>query len=575
METALKAANLKPLRGSLGLLFLAVGGVACSNGAFAQATPSNNQALEIQLLKQQIEALNKRLDALAAMQAQPAPNQQVANPGVASTGTGTGASSTTGSNSSTGTTSVAQQAPPSDKSSGWGAGMPPRLKSLLAALGEIDIYGNLDLSVDYATKGLNSSYVAPDKSVVSPRGHMGWQPDISSNLSYVGIRGKHPFGSSAFSFIYQLETQLDISATSGTSNSNSAQDSTVKGALTSRNSFIGVASPTWGALKIGKTDAPYKTSTARMNPFSGTFGDYSIIMGNTGGDNRVEFGTRLDHAIWYESPSYHGWSFNALVSPGQNRGFENSTQAAGESNCTGGNVPGSGGGPVACNDGSYGSAYSANIAYNNGPLYFTTAYELHKDVNRSGDVTNTPAALASPDGTDPNDIGNEWAFKVGAQYKLPTHTTVSGIYEVLRRKIPQYLESQNERSRNGFWVALTQEFTPKDSLSLGWAHAGHTPGDPGQHNTAPADPNAIGTANPNNAANMYTAMLRHSIDKHATLYAVYAVAYNKPAAHYALGAGGRSVTIDCHDGSSISSGAPFCYAGGREMAVSVGLNYKF
>jgi len=25
-------------------------------------------------------------------------------------------------------------------------------------------------------------------------------------------------------------------------------------------------------------------------------------MGNTGGDNRVEFGTRLDHSVWYESP---------------------------------------------------------------------------------------------------------------------------------------------------------------------------------------------------------------------------------------------------------------------------------
>jgi predicted porin len=138
-------------------------------------------------------------------------------------------------------------------------------------------------------------------------------------------------------------------------------------------------------------------------------------MGNTGGDNRVEFGTRLDHAIWYESPTFHGWSFNALVSPGQNRGYENSVQAAGESSCTGGDVPGSGGTPLACNDGSYGSAYSANIAYTNGPLYFTTAYELHQGVNRSNDVTASPAALTSPDGTDPNDIGNEWAFKVGAQ----------------------------------------------------------------------------------------------------------------------------------------------------------------
>ena len=565
--------NLKPRHAAASLCLFAAGSVTCSGGAFAQAKAADDDKQQIQLLKQQMEALNKKLDALMAKQAQPANSQQAVSPAVASTNAGTGSGS--GSSANTGTTSGAQKTSDAD-ASGWGAGMPPKLKSLLAALGDMEFYGNLDLSVDYATKGLKDSYVTPGGTVVTPRGHMGWQPDVSSNLSYVGVRGKRPFGSDAsLAFVYQLETQLDISATSGSSNSNSAQDSTVKGALTSRNSFIGVASPTWGALKIGKTDAPYKTSTARMNPFSGMLGDYSVIMGNTGGDNRVEFGTRLDHAIWYESPSFHGWSLNALVSPGQNRGFENSVQASGESSCTGGNVPGSGGNPIACNDGSYGSAYSANLAYSNGPLYFTTAYEIHLGVNRSSDVTNTPAALASPDGTDPNDIGNEWAFKVGAQYKLPTLTTVSAIYEVMRRKIPAYLQTQNERSRNGFWLALTQEITPKDSVSVGWAHANRTPGDPGQHNTAPADPNAIGIPNPSNGANMVTAMYKHAIDKHATVYADYALVINQAAAHYALGAGGRSVTTDCHDGSSISQGAPFCYAGGREMGFSVGLNYKF
>ncbi len=453
--------------------------------------------------------------------------------------------------------------------------MPSRVREFLTAIGNIEFYGDLNLSVDYASKGLKSSYVRPDGTVVSPSGNMGWQPDISSNLSYLGVRGNHKFGSAPLAFVFQLETQIDVSATAGTANSNSAQDSTVKGALTSRNSFIGLAAPAWGALKIGKTDAPYKTSTQRMNPFSGTPGDYAAIMGNTGGDNRVEFGTRLDHALWYESPSFSGLTFNALVSPGQNRGFENSTQASGESDCTGGNIPGSGGGPVACNDGSYGTAYSANVAFTRGPLYMTAAYELHRGVNRSGDVTNTPAAAASADGTDPSDVGNEWAAKIGAQYTFPTGTTISGIYEWLRRKIPSYLESQNERSRNGFWISLTQVITPKDIASLGWAHAGGTPGDPGQHNTAPADPNAIGIANPPNAANMFSLLYRHVVDKNLSIYANYALLINQANAHYALGAGGRSVTYDCHDGSSISAGAPLCYAGGRPMAVSVGLDYKF
>lgn len=562
----MRVRKTKSLYASARPLLLAAGGVVFSGGAFAQANAANDQAQEIRLLKQQMEALNKRLDELTVRQAQPTSTQATSSQQAASS---------SGASASAGAAPGAQQASNGDHSD-WGAGLPPRLKSLLAALGNMEFYGNLDLSVDYATKGLDKAYVTPGGQIVAPRGRMGWQPDVSSNLSYIGVRGKQPFGSdTGLAFVYQFETQLDISATSGTSNSNSAQDSTVKGALTSRNSFIGVSSPAWGSLKIGKTDAPYKTSTARMNPFSGTWGDYGVIMGNTGGDNRVEFGTRLDHAIWYESPNFHGWTLNALVSPGQNRGFENSVQAAGESNCTGGNVPGSGGNPVACNDGSYGSAYSVSLAYTHGPLYVTTAYELHVGVNRSSDVTNTPAALASPDGTDPNDFGNEWAWKIGAQYTFPTATTVSGIYEVLRRNIPAYLQTQNERSRNGFWIAVTQEITPKDSVSVGWGHANRTPGDPGQHNTSPADPNAIGIPNPSNGANLLTAMYRHAIDKHTTVYADYGVVFNQKLAHYALGAGGRSVTTDCHDGSSISSGAPFCYAGGREMGFSVGLNYKF
>jgi predicted porin len=44
-----------------------------------------------------------------------------------------------------------------------------------------------------------------------------------------------------------------------------------------------------------------------------------VIMGNTGGDNRVEFATRLNNSIWYESPTFKGFQFTFLFAPGQNR----------------------------------------------------------------------------------------------------------------------------------------------------------------------------------------------------------------------------------------------------------------
>jgi len=427
--------------------------------------------------------------------------------------------------------------------------------------GELSIYGNLDLSIDEATKGLGGMTV----DGVAPVGKGGWMADLSTNLSYVGVRGFQQLGGFPANFVYQLETQIDVSAASGTSATNSNTSSVVKGGLTSRNSFIGLASPVWGALKIGKTDAPYKTSTASMNAFSGMWGDYSVIMGNTGGDNRVEFGTRLDHSIWYESPNLGGFFVNALVSPGQNRGYDNSNLAAGEGDCAGGNVPGSGGLPVACNDGAYGAAYSVSAGYRNGPLYVTGAYELHKGVNRTSDL---PAF-------DPTDVANEWAAKIGAQYRFSTGTTVNAIYERLRRDVPEALAFQNERSRSGYWLAVSQQIGANDSAHFGWAHAGQAVGDPGQHNT----PGGLGS---DNAANMFTLAWKHQVDQQLGFYADFAETLNHASAHYDLGAGGRGVTTDCHDASNPDTtgfdpngNAPHCWAGGKLKGVSVGMKYTF
>jgi predicted porin len=427
--------------------------------------------------------------------------------------------------------------------------------------GELSIYGNLDISADDSTKGIGGM----TSGGASPVGNMGWMPDISTNLSYIGVRGFQSLGSFPATFVYQLETQIDVSAASGTSASNSNTSDVVKGGLTSRNSFIGLASPQWGAFKIGKTDAPYKTSTASMNPFSGMWGDYGVIMGNSGGDNRVEFGTRLDHAIWYESPSLNGFNVNALVAPGQNRATDNSNLASGEVDCAGGNVPGSGALPVACNDGAYGAAYSISGGYRVGAFYATAAYELHKGVNRTSDLPTF----------NPSDVADESAAKIAAQYRFLTGTTVSAIYEKMKRNVPDALAFQNERSRTGYWLAVSQQMGMSDSLHFGWAHANATPGDPGQHNTP-------GGANPDNSANMFTLAWKHQVDKQLGFYADYAVTANHTAAHYDLGAGGRAVTTDCHDASNPDTtgfdpngNAPHCWAGGRLQGISVGMKYAF
>jgi hypothetical protein len=197
--------------------------------------------------------------------------------------------------------------------------------------GEIAGYGNIDVSFDVGSKNVGPLQL---NGATPPVGNFGWMPAISTNSSYFGLRGFQRIPNQPFSFVYQLEAGFDVSATPGTAENNSADHNTVNGALFSRNSFIGIADPTYGAIKGGKTTAPYANSTAAFNPFVGTLGDYEAIMGNTGGDLRDEFNGRLDHSVWYESPTMGGWQFNFLFMPGQNRAWNSTNIAAGEVECT-------------------------------------------------------------------------------------------------------------------------------------------------------------------------------------------------------------------------------------------------
>jgi predicted porin len=488
--------------------------------------------------------------------------------------------------------------------------------------GEITAYGNIDISIDDTTKSMTNFDL---NGASPPVGKFGWLPAISTNTSYLGVRGFQRLPSLPFNFVYQLELGYDLSATPGTRESNSNLSNSVNGSLFNRNTWVGFASPEYGAFKIGKTTAPYENSTGGFNPFAGQIGDMRVVMGNTGGDNRVEFATRLDHSIWYESPTIGGFQFNALFSPGQNRSSISDNIPAGSSDCAGGNDPTSGGNwPVTCSDGSFSNAVSTNLSYTNGPFYATVAYERHFKVNRQSDINAVygvanfiPTALTTfPSSCQAAanivgaggagilgaqatanylalcnaDVGDEDAFKVAALYTFQTKTTVGGIFEMMHRYLPAALQFQNERQRNGTWLFLTQELTPADSVSFGWAHAFKAPGDPGQHNSAtlatntgtggfllPSDGQGVFAPN-NNSADMITSTYKHKFGANLTWYTAVAATINGPSAHYDLGAGGRGVTTDCHDASSAAGGLagnPHCFTGPVLGGVSTGIQWRF
>jgi predicted porin len=479
-------------------------------------------------------------------------------------------------------------------------------------------YGTLDVSFDDATKGMDGfvayhllpdgsglDYSNPKNGGANPVGRVGWLPALATNKSVLGYRGSHKIGSSDVDFIYQIETQPAITSSPGLNTSQYQQSNVTKAGIGYGDTFVGLAGKDWGKVKFGTTYTPYKKATDRLNPFSGMLGDYAVIMGNTGGDNRVEFGTRIDHSLWYESPKFAGvFSFDVLYSPGQNRTYDNVVQSSGSPDCNGGNEPGSGNLLLNCDDGGFDNAFSADLRFESGPLYVTAAWELHKNVNRNSDgigsnspiygnlqAANSPLldfntynnyvaeygiGFVNANGFTPpylTDIADESAFKVGAQYKFDFGLSVSGIYETMKRSLPDDLQFQNERQRNGLWFALSEDFSAVDNVSIGWAHAGRTPGDPaGQHNYNPASLD--------DSAEMYTIAWKHRFDKSLYWYIDAAETVNHGNAHYDLGAGGRSLTTDCHDGTNAivndySSAGNTTWGGCHPIGVSTGLNYKF
>lgn len=463
----------------------------------------------------------------------------------------------------------------------------------------VQIYGHSDVSYDYVDNGITSAMEATNPFIavvptIPVRANNGWLGQMSSNLSYFGIRGSRKIND-YLTGVFQFETEVMIANTPGTTS-----DGACKFCLGSRDTYVGVSGP-WGAIKLGKEDAPYKrTTTGAFDPFLNTIADARSIIGNSGGDNRGEFMGRVSHAIWYETPTYKGVYASILFSPGQNRSSDNSGYARGEPNCTGGNGVytlsfinrGEGQEPLdfnqayaaavnagvpelnPCQDGAWGNLLSFAATYRGYGAYLFGGYEHHAHVNRTTDLVG---------------VADEAAWKLGAEYTIKASgTTPSFVFEHLKRYAatgvsdaigqPVVYPTLNERTRpQAYWLAIRQKLTKKDTFNIDWIHAGKTPGDPG--NCAP--PTVVpgsGCAGPadftpvnsiNNSSNMYGIGLKHTLTNRMTAYFVAARQANHADAHYDLGAVGHGNVVDKKDWTGTG------FPGTRIQGVSGGLTFDF
>jgi predicted porin len=425
------------------------------------------------------------------------------------------------------------------------------------------LYGYADVSIDEVNNGLKS------------------QTFISSNGSYIGFAAQHDINTD-LKVLAQIEGQADIAASPS-----------VKDTFGFRNSFLGFASKTWGALKAGKNDTPYKTSTAVFDPFANTIGDYNSIMGNTGGDGRVEFDQRASHAIWYESPAFGPISFTVMWSPGQNAAGDSSDFPLGDNVCTSSTFGGNGSGDAGvqntfgaspgnsagksitggstigtgfgeCTDGAFGDLYNGNVIFKQGPLLAIAAAELHHSVNRTSDDVPGPSTNTNEFGNSFVDNATEWAAKVGVGYDFgPVKVYAAGEY----MKRTQTPTGFNERTRYGVYTSGTWRFTTNDEFSLAYAHAFKTPGSPGVNtlNGAFCPGGFVG----DDAADLYAAGVRHYFTPAISVYMVGALNHNDQCAHFGLGQSGHGLVFLSRNQFNET------FAGKDIYGISAGTSFRF
>jgi len=231
---------------------------ACAVNIFAQGSALADDAQENKALKEQMrqmmqrmDALQKQVEALSRQQAATPPPAVVTAPPPATVAP---------------PPVVAKKEAPSE----------PKFEAFLKGF-----YGSLDASFDGSTKGMNgmTAYhygdavggVFPQTGVKgTPYGPVNWQPSISTNAATLGWRGSHAIpGWDDTKFVIQIEANVGLTDSPGVTTSYTAQTAGTRGGIGSGTTYIGLQSPSWGALKIGHGTSPYGNSSRRLDPFAG------------------------------------------------------------------------------------------------------------------------------------------------------------------------------------------------------------------------------------------------------------------------------------------------------------------
>jgi len=351
----------------------------------------------------------------------------------------------------------------------------------------------------------------------------GARTRVTSNSSHIGFRGSEDLGAGLNAF-FQVESAVNF------------DNGTSSGFLASRNSAVGMRSGSYGSFFLGQWDSPYKVSTLPLDPTADTtIAGYSGIMGGTGGvtagqggatfAERASFERRVANVLQYWTPDWNG--VTARLAYG-----------AGDTNI------GSSANGVSEASGLRPSLASANVSYENGPLYATAAYEQHKDFQSLNTLLNAPASG-----------GKDYAYKAGVQYGFLDKTlVVGGIYEHLHYRADDINNLGSLERKVDNWYGVVKYFHGRHEFDVSYAQKGEEKLSGAGFSTLP-----------DSKAHQITARYAFSFSKRTQVYAIATRITNGANAFQEFGNAPITSTLIFRDPSK----------GGDSTGIGIGMMHSF
>lgn len=391
--------------------------------------------------------------------------------------------------------------------------------SVCAQESATQIYGTLNVDLESVeARGATAAGTLPDGFLgANPTGvNIPRRNRVTQNSSNLGFRGKERI-SPDLAVFFQIESGVAVDA--GGSN------------IASRNTAIGLDS-TWGSVRVGQWDTPYKTLSGAVDPmyFTGItytgaligtpgFGVGPVTIGApaTSGDGRTyanaanaSYERRQGNIVQYWSPTIANIAVRLAYSANENR----TSSSAGVTQVD----------PY---------ILSGSIEYERGPVYLAYAYEGHYDY--FGLDALVPAAQATPVAAvagSPSASSRDRGEKFIARVKLGG-TQLGLMAERLRYAKTQSNAAPgafNRYERGAVALTLVQKVSAQGTLRalVGKAQSGSC----GRFNGADCDTSGLG-------ARQFSIGYSETLSRRTDLYAFYTRVSNDSRGNYqfANGAG--------------------------------------